>query len=52
MHFSVKDNGIGIEAEDAKQIFELYYRAERDIRNSVSCFGIGLYICSEIISHQ
>ena len=48
----VKDNGKGIKPEDASHIFDRYYRVENDNMHSISGFGIGLYLCSEIISHH
>ncbi len=49
---SVKDQGKGITPEDAAHIFDRYYRVESDDMHSISGFGIGLYLCSEIISHH
>nr|WP_314492655.1 PAS domain-containing sensor histidine kinase [uncultured Chryseobacterium sp.] len=52
-YISVKDNGRGISPEDAAHIFDRYYRVENDNMHSIAGFGIGLYLCSEIISrHQ
>ncbi|MET0635644.1 MAG: ATP-binding protein [Chitinophagaceae bacterium] len=45
---AVKDQGIGISADDQARIFERYYRVNNDSRK-VSGFGIGLYLSSEII---
>ncbi|RZM17963.1 MAG: PAS domain-containing sensor histidine kinase, partial [Pedobacter sp.] len=46
---SVKDQGMGINSEDLPRIFDRYYRVENNITTSVSGFGIGLYLCSEIV---
>ena len=46
-HVSVSDEGIGIGQKDLENIFERYHRVEND--NKISGFGIGLYLCSEII---
>ncbi|RYZ19752.1 MAG: PAS domain-containing sensor histidine kinase, partial [Chitinophagaceae bacterium] len=43
----VTDSGIGIAAEDLPRIFERFYRA--DSAHTTAGFGIGLYLCSEII---
>lgn len=45
----VKDNGIGIEKQDQEQIFERYYRIKNPSLGSIAGFGIGLYLCKEII---
>jgi two-component system sensor histidine kinase VicK len=44
---SVKDYGIGIKLTDMEKLFERYYRVEGN--NSISGFGIGLYLSAEII---
>lgn len=49
---SVKDHGNGIEAKDAQRIFERFYRVETGNSQHVSGFGIGLYLCHEIISRH
>ncbi len=46
---SVQDEGIGIKPEDAEKIFERYYRVESKDSNTISGFGIGLYLSAEII---
>jgi signal transduction histidine kinase len=47
---SVSDEGIGIRGQDLQQLFERYYRVENN--NNISGFGIGLYLCAEIISRH
>lgn len=51
-YVSVKDQGKGIKPEDIAHIFDRYYRVEGEEMQSISGFGIGLYLCSEIISHH
>ena len=46
---SVKDEGMGISETDLDHLFERYYRVENDNNSLISGFGIGLYLCSEII---
>ncbi|RCH56352.1 PAS domain-containing sensor histidine kinase [Mucilaginibacter hurinus] len=46
---SVADEGMGITAEDLPRLFERYYRVKGTENNHISGFGIGLYLCSEII---
>lgn len=48
---SVQDEGIGIDQEDQQQLFERYYRVSNQPQ-TVSGFGIGLYICAEIIKRH
>lgn len=45
--FSVSDEGMGISPEDTGRLFERYYRVKNN--SSISGFGIGLYLCSEIV---
>ena len=49
---SVRDEGIGIKAEDTDKLFERYYRVNSDSAVSASGFGIGLYLCAEIIQRH
>ncbi|RYZ80598.1 MAG: ATP-binding protein, partial [Moraxellaceae bacterium] len=50
---SIKDQGIGIPAEDRHNLFERYYRVQNQSTKHISGFGIGLYLSSEIIkAHQ
>lgn len=46
---SVSDQGIGISPEDQKRLFSRFYRVEHEKMKTVSGFGIGLYIVSEIL---
>lgn len=46
---NVKDQGMGIKPNDLAQIFNRYYRVAGDHMQSISGFGIGLYLCAEII---
>jgi len=45
----VKDEGMGINAQDLPRIFDRYYRVEGDDTRHISGFGIGLYLCGEIV---
>ena len=50
---SVQDEGIGIGKEDREKLFERFYRVENQKTKNISGFGIGLYLCAEIIRrHQ
>ncbi|WP_460681023.1 sensor histidine kinase [Mucilaginibacter koreensis] len=46
---SVQDQGIGVRLEDKSQIFNRYYRVHNEQTKVVSGFGIGLFLCAEII---
>lgn len=45
----VQDKGIGIAKRDQDKIFQKFYQVNTKIRNSHSGFGMGLFICAEII---
>jgi len=49
---SVKDEGMGINAEDLAKIFDRYYRVETNRTRHISGFGIGLYLSAEIIERH
>ena len=50
---SVTDNGIGIDPENLDKIFDRYYRVDSTHNETISGFGIGLYLSAEIINrHQ
>lgn len=53
LSLSVRDTGIGITPEDQLLIFERYFRVNSTQNEFISGFGIGLYLCREIIQrHQ
>lgn len=49
---SVQDFGIGISAENQQNVFQQFYRVTRENQSTFPGMGIGLYICSEIITRQ
>lgn len=50
---AVKNYGTGIASADLSKLFERFYRIDNEQTRSVSGFGIGLYLCAEIIKiHQ
>ena len=48
---SVQDEGFGIKPEDQQKLFDRYYRVESNAAH-ISGFGIGLYLCAEIIQRH
>jgi PAS domain S-box-containing protein len=49
---SIKDEGMGIKAEDLDKLFDRYYRVESKHTTHISGFGIGLYLSAEIIQRH
>lgn len=47
--FSVRDYGIGIEPEEQKKIFRLFYRTESEDTRLLPGYGFGLYIAAQIV---
>lgn len=45
----VKDYGVGINIEHQKKLFNRFYRVQSERTKTVSGFGIGLYLVSEIL---
>lgn len=49
---SVKDEGLGIRPSDIERLFERFYRVEDHNSTVISGFGVGLYLCAEIIERH
>ena len=49
---SVKDYGIGIKPADVERLFERFYRVDNSNMQTISGFGIGLYLSAEIIQRH
>jgi signal transduction histidine kinase len=49
LHCWVKDNGIGIPAEDQKRIFDRFFIAESGLTRADNRVGIGLHISREMV---
>jgi len=52
VHIAVKDQGMGIPVKDQPFIFDRFYRVESDAMKNKKGFGLGLYICKEIIERH
>jgi PAS domain S-box-containing protein len=48
----VSDDGVGISKTDQRKLFERFYRVESEKMKTVSGFGIGLYLVSEILKYH
>jgi signal transduction histidine kinase len=48
----IRDEGLGISSADIEKLFLPHYRAETKETEKVTGFGIGLYLCSEIINRH
>ncbi|WP_025142874.1 ATP-binding protein [Pedobacter jeongneungensis] len=50
---SVEDEGIGIKESDIPKLFDRFFRVESLVTQTIAGFGVGLYICAEVIErHQ
>ncbi len=49
LRITIEDQGKGISEADQQRIFERYYRIKDSSNSSIAGFGIGLYLCKEII---
>ena len=47
---TVTDQGVGLEPNDQKRVFERFYRAGDELTRSVKGSGLGLYLAREIVS--
>jgi two-component system phosphate regulon sensor histidine kinase PhoR len=50
--FFVKDEGLGIPADEQARIFEKFYRLDPQMTRGVGGTGLGLYICSELVNRM
>jgi two-component system sensor histidine kinase VicK len=49
---SVSDQGSGIYTQDLPKLFDRYYRVREVTKSTIAGFGIGLYLCNEIINRH
>jgi signal transduction histidine kinase len=52
LQLNVKDFGMGIKPENIELLFDPHYRVESKETEKISGFGIGLYLCAEIIKRH
>jgi len=52
VHLRVRDEGNGIEKHDRERLFDRFYRVDNKQAKTIAGFGIGLYICAEIIKRH
>jgi signal transduction histidine kinase len=52
VQISVSDEGIGISQTDLPRLFERFYRVKDAETRHIAGFGIGLYLCSEIVKQH
>jgi signal transduction histidine kinase len=50
VQFSVRDHGPGIEADQMKKIFTLFYRSENELTRETVGTGIGLALVHQLAS--
>ncbi len=49
LRIRVSDRGVGVSQEQAKRLFERFYRAEGSLRRTTRGVGLGLYICRSLV---
>ncbi|MGF7079353.1 PAS domain S-box protein [Mucilaginibacter sp. UYCu711] len=52
IRIAVTDQGVGINKRDQKKLFDRFYRVKNEKLKTVSGFGIGLYLVSEIVRYH
>ena len=52
VRFYVRDEGLGVAADEQERIFEKFYRADPQMTRGVGGTGLGLYICRELIDRM
>jgi PAS domain S-box-containing protein len=52
VRFTVRDEGLGIPADEHARIFDKFYRLDPGMTRGVGGTGLGLYICSELVERM
>jgi len=52
VRFHVRDEGLGIPAEEQKRVFDKFYRLDPAMTEGVGGIGLGLYICNELVQRM
>jgi signal transduction histidine kinase len=52
LEVSISDYGLGISPQDKEKLFLPHYRVESKETEKITGFGIGLYLCAEIIQRH
>jgi PAS domain S-box-containing protein len=52
IRFFVRDEGLGIPADERKRVFEKFYRLDPDMTGGIGGTGLGLYICNELVQRM
>jgi PAS domain S-box-containing protein len=52
LRFTVRDEGLGIPANEQERIFEKFYRLDAAMSRGVGGSGLGLYICRELVQRM
>jgi PAS domain S-box-containing protein len=50
--FHVRDEGLGIPADEQSRVFEKFYRVDPHMTRGVGGTGLGLYICNELVGRM
>jgi two-component system phosphate regulon sensor histidine kinase PhoR len=52
VRFFVRDRGLGIASDEQERIFDKFYRVDPAMARGVGGTGLGLYICSELVTRM
>jgi PAS domain S-box-containing protein len=52
VRFHVRDEGLGIPADEHARIFDKFYRLDPGMTRGIGGTGLGLYICSELVERM